>query len=134
MSFREKSAWTMAAVMLVAGIFYAWQVSHGPGAPVIGPLIPYVLLLIVLAVAVQIVLAVTSPKEAQTAMDERERLIIWRAGQLSGIVLAVGLVASGAVYVMLPSGNMLFHHILGALIVAQIAEYMLQVYFFRRGH
>jgi hypothetical protein len=67
-------------------------------------------------------------------MDERERLIIWRAGQLSGIVLAVGLVASGAVYVMLPSGNMLFHHILGALIVAQIAEYMLQVYFFRRGH
>jgi hypothetical protein len=124
----------MTAVMLVAGIFYAWQVSHGPGAPVIGPLIPYVLLLIVLAVAVQIVLAVTSPKEAQTAMDERERLIIWRAGQLSGIVLAVGLVASGAVYVMLPSGNMLFHHILGALIVAQIAEYMLQVYFFRRGH
>lgn len=134
MSFREKSAWTMAAVMLVAGIFYAWQVSQGPAAPVIGPLIPYVLLVIVLSVAVQIVLAVTSPKEAQAAADERERVIIWRAGQLSGIVLTVGLVASGAVYVMLPSGNMLFHHVLGALIVAQIAEYLLQVYFFRRGH
>ncbi|WP_232843927.1 hypothetical protein [Allopontixanthobacter sediminis] len=134
MSFREKSAWTMAAVMLVAGVFYAWLVSHGPGAPVIGPLVPYVMLVIILSVAVQIVLAVTSPKEAQAAADERERLILWRAGQLSGIVLAVGLVASGAVYVMLPSGNMLFHHVLGALIVAQIAEYLLQVYFFRRGH
>ncbi len=134
MSFREKSAWTMAAVMLVAGIFYGWLVSHGPAAPVIGPLIPYVLLVIILSVAVQIVLAIASPREAQAAADEREKLIIGRAGHLSGIILAVGLLASGAVYILHPFGNMLFHHMLGALIVAQIAEYLLQIYYLRRGY
>lgn len=134
MSFREKSAWTMAAVMLVAGIFYAWLVSHGAEAPVMGPLIPYVLLVIVLSVAVQIVLAIASPREAQAAADEREKQIIWRAGHLSGVVLTIGVIASGAVYVLHPFGNMLFHHMLGALIVAQIAEYLLQIYYLRRGY
>ncbi len=134
MSFREKSAWTMAAVMLVTGLFYAWLVSNGPAAPVIGPLIPYVLLVIILSVAVQIVLAIFSPRDAQAAADEREKLVIWRAGHLSGIILAVGLLMSGAVYVLHPFGNMLFHHMLGAMIVAQVAEYLLQIYFLRRGY
>lgn len=134
MSFREKSAWTMAAVMLIAGIFYAWLVSHGAEAPVIGPLIPYVLLVIILSIAVQIVLAIASPREALAAADEREKQVIWRAGHLSGIILAIGLSASGAVYVVHPFGNMLFHHMLGALIVAQIAEYLLQIYYLRRGY
>ncbi len=134
MSFREKSAWTMAAVMLIAGVFYAWLVSHGAEAPVVGPLIPYVLLVVILSVAVQIVLAIASPREAKAAADEREKQIIWRAGHMSGIILAIGLLASGAVYASHPFGNMLFHHMIGALIVAQIAEYLLQIYFLRRGY
>jgi hypothetical protein len=134
MSFREKSAWTMFLVMLVTGLFYAWLVSNGPAAPVIGPLVPYVLMVIILSVAVQIALTIFSPREAQAAADEREKLVIWRAGHLSGIILAIGLLLSGGVYVIHPFGNMLFHHMLGALIVAQISEYLLQIYFLRRSY
>ncbi len=133
MSFREKSAWTMALVMIVTGVFYAWLVSHAPMAPVIGPLLPYVLAVIVLSVVLQILLAILSPKEANAAADEREKLVIARAGHWSGMILAVLLMLAGGTYVVHPNGNMLFHHILGALIAAQTAEYLFQIYFLRRA-
>ena len=41
-------------------------------------------------------------------------------------------VAACATYVALPSGGMLFHHIIGALSVAQLAEYVFQIVLFRR--
>ena len=134
MSFREKSAWAMGAVMIGTGLFYAWLVQAAPDAPVIGPLLPYVLAVVALSVCVQIVLAMFSPRAAQAPLDERESRVAERSGQLAGIVLAVTLVLSGGVYVVLPYGNMLFHHMLGALIVAQIVEYAAQIWLLRRGH
>ena len=134
MSFREKSAWVMAAVMIVTGLWYASLVRSAPEAPVIGPLLPYVLAVIALSIAVQVGLAILSPKEAGAPRDERERLVSARAGQISGIVLAVGVVASGGVYVMFPHGNMLFHHLLGSLIVAQVVEYAAEIVLLRRGY
>lgn len=134
MSFREKSALVMSAVMVVTGLLYAWLVQAAPQAPVIGPLLPYVLAVIALSVVVQVVLALHSPSEANAPLDERERNVAARAGQISGIVLTIGVMLSGAVYVLLPHGNMLFHHLLGALIVAQIVEYGAQIWLLRRGH
>ena len=133
MSFREKSAWVMSVVMVVTGLLYAWLVQAAPQAPVIGPLLPYVLAVIALSVMVQIVLALHSPSEANAPPDERERNVAARAGQVSGVVLAISVMLSGAVYVVFPHGNMLFHHLLGALIVAQIVEYATQIWLLRRG-
>jgi len=134
MSFREKSALVMSAVMVVTGLLYAWLVQAAPQAPVIGPLLPYVLAVIALSVVVQVVLALHSPSEANAPLDERERNVAARAGQISGIVLTIGVMLSGAVYVLFLHGNMLFHHLLGALIVAQIVEYGAQIWLLRRGH
>ena len=53
MSFREKSAWVMGAIMLATGVFYAQLVAGAPQAPVIGPLIPYVLAVVVFSIVVQ---------------------------------------------------------------------------------
>ena len=134
MSFREKSAWVMSVVMVVTGLLYAWLVQAAPQAPVIGPLLPYVLAITALSVVVQVVLALHSPSEASAPLDERERNVAARAGQISGIVLAISVMLSGAVYVLFPEGNMLFHHLLGALIVAQIVDYAAQIWLLRRGY
>ncbi|MEL7727949.1 hypothetical protein AAG612_00230 [Citromicrobium bathyomarinum] len=133
MSFREKSAWVMGAIMLATGLWYATLVAHAPHAPVIGPLIPYVLAVIVLSIVAQTVLAIASPKEANAPADERERAAIALAGKWSGIVLGVLAISACFTFVVLPSGTMLFHHVIGALIVAQLAEYIFQIYFFRRA-
>ena len=133
MSFREKSAWAMAGVMFVTGLFYAWLVGLAPQAPVAGPLIPYVLLVIVLSIVVQVGLALFSPKEANAPADEREQFVIARAGHWSGMILGLAMVVSGGAYILGPDGNMLFHHVLGGIILAQLAEYLFQVFLFRRG-
>jgi uncharacterized membrane protein (DUF485 family) len=133
MSFREKSAWVMGAIMLATGLWYASLVAHAPQAPVIGPLIPYVLAVVVLSVVAQTVLAIASPKEANAPADEREKIAIDRAGHWSGVVLGVLAISACLTYVALPSGGMLFHHVIGALIVAQLAEYVFQIVLFRRA-
>ncbi|WP_375291857.1 hypothetical protein [Qipengyuania sp.] len=134
MSFREKSAWVMAMVMIVTGLWYASLVQSAPDAPVIGPLLPYVLAVIAISIAVQVVLAILSPREASAPLDERERLVAARAGQVAGVVLAVSVVLAGGVYVAFPHGNMLFHHLLGGLILAQIVNYAMQIALLRRGY
>ncbi|MEL7691086.1 hypothetical protein [Citromicrobium bathyomarinum] len=133
MSFKEKSAWVMGAIMLATGVFYAQLVAEAPPqAPVIGPLIPYVLAVIVFSVVAQVGLAIASPKEASAPADEREKIVIDRAGHWSGMVMGVLAVAACAAYVAAPEGAMLFHYIIGALIVAQLAEYAFQIVLLRR--
>lgn len=133
MSFREKSAWGMGLVTLLTGIYYAWLVAHAPTAPLLAPVIPYVLLVIVLAITVQVVLALASPKEAMERANERDRFVVDRSGRIAGMVLSVGILLAAGVYLGLPSGNMLFHHIIGAMIVAQLVDYGAQLVLYRRA-
>jgi hypothetical protein len=98
MSFREKSAWVMAALMSGAGLYYlslvyAASQAIGETAPPIVVFV-FVALVIVGSVVVQIILAVASPKEASAPADERERTVEHRAGNWSGLVLGVGAVTS----------------------------------------
>jgi hypothetical protein len=137
MSFREKSAWLMAAVMTVAGLYYfhivrgASQALGETAPPALA--IAFVILVVVGSVVAQIVLAVSAPKEATAPADERERLIHQRAGNWSGLVLATGAVVSLGHFMVRGDGNMLFHLVMASLIVAQIAEYALQIVLVRRS-
>ena len=133
MSFKEKSAWVMGAIMVATGLFYANLVASAPQAPVIGPLIPYVLAVIVLSIVAQVILAISSPKEAEAPADERERSVIDRAGHLSGIVLGFGVISAVIMYIAGWSPTMLVHAIVGSLIVSAIVEYALQIFYFRRA-
>ena len=137
MSFREKSAWLMALLMTAAGLYYFYLIrgvsqALGQTAP---PAIvaAFVILVVVGSVVAQIVLAVSSPKEANAPVDERERTVQQRAGTWSGYVLATGAVSALGHFLVYSDGNMLFHLVLGSLIVAQIAEYGFQILFIRRG-
>ncbi len=136
MSFREKSAWAMGALMLLTGLLYLRiALDHwAPGSMEIHDLVHWVILVIIGSIAIQTVLAIASRKEAQKPADERERLILLRASKWSGHVLAFGAVGGALGYLSQGNGDGLFHIVMGSLIVSQFAGYALQVFFFRRGY
>ena len=138
MTFREKSAWVMGALMIAAGLYYlnmAIGVSREIGwtAPPIAIFIPYVLLVIIASIAAQTTLALLSPKEANASPDERERPLLDRAGNWSGIVLGAGAISSLIYYLVHSNGNLLFHMVMGSAILSVIAEYAFQIILFRRS-
>lgn len=136
MSFREKSAWVMAVLMTVAGIYYLRMVLEAvraTGEAPLGALTPYVGLVVVGSIIIQTILAVLMPKEADAPADERERPLLDRAGNWSGYVLAGGALGGLSNYLVHGDGNILFHFVLGSLIASQIAEYAFQIFLFRRS-
>ena len=132
MSFREKSAWVMAALLLAVGAFYVKLVAVD-GVPPAAAAIPFVLFTVVLSIVAQIVLAIASPKEASSPADERERIAIDKAAHFSSYVLAVGVLVGLGHFMLTADGGRMFHIVLTCLILAQVAEYGAQVFFFRRA-
>lgn len=137
MSFREISAWVMAAVMVATGVHYlhAYSVASevlGGAVPPLGALVPYAVFAITASIVVQIVLAIIEPADEDRAPDERERPLLWRAGHWAGL-LQGGLCIAALIYVT-HNDNLaiLFHLIVGSLIGSQFLEYVLQILFLRR--
>jgi hypothetical protein len=138
MSFREKSAWLMGALMLGAGLYYANMAiagsrEVGPAAPSIAVFIPFTLLVVAGSVVAQVALAMLTPRAANAPADEREKPLLDRAGHWSGLVLAAGAVTSLLYFFNHQNGVVLFHTIMGSLIVSQIAEYGFQIALIRRN-
>jgi hypothetical protein len=145
MSFREKSAWVMVAALLIAGANYllvTGQQSLALGhiaPPLMSLVIVYVVVLVIIAVFGATIIALLSPKEAEAGADERDRLIAMRAGSVFGQVLAVGVVGLLGAYLFGPhygdpiNGDALFQGLVIALMIAQITEYIVQIWLYRRG-
>ena len=134
MPFREKSAWLMAGVIVATAALYAAIVAPLPNAvPPLPIVIAYVVVLTLLSVFGQIAIAVFAPRDAGAAADERDRRIADRAGNLSGNVLAVGIVLAMGTYLMGHPPSHMFHAALISLMAAQLSEYGLQIWFYRRG-
>ncbi|WP_309601333.1 hypothetical protein [Sphingomonas sp.] len=132
MSFREKSAWAMGALLLVAGAVYITLIASA-GAPPATAAIVFVLIAIVGSIATQVILAIASPGEALTPADERERQITDKAGHFASYVLASGVVVGLGQFIVTQDGSKMFHIVLTCLILSQIAEYGAQILFFRRS-
>jgi hypothetical protein len=137
MSFREKSAWLMGLLMFAAGLYYLYLVrgasqALGETAPP-AVIMAFVVVVVIGSVAGQIVLALSSRKEADAPADEREQLVQHRAGNWSGYVLATGAVCSLGHFLVFGDGNMLFHLVMASLIVSQIGDYAFQILLLRRG-
>ncbi len=135
MAFREKSAWiSMVVTLCVYGVYF-FDLGRAvfQGAPFtlfgwIGTLIA----LIVVQIVLNIVIAVASPKEAQTPRDERERLIGMRASGVAFYVLLVGVLSAVTVaYVVDKLG--LAALVVAAAGLAQIVQYAGVIVGYRRG-
>ena len=83
MAFREKSAWAMAAVMLVTGLFYAWLVAQG--SAVLVQYAAYTIVVIVVSIVVQAALAVAWGTSNCTAppVHSRRRQLSMNVGRLA---------------------------------------------------
>jgi hypothetical protein len=128
----------MGVVMLAAGLYYLHLTvgsssELGSGAPPMAVVIPFTILVVVASGVAQTTLAVLMPKDASAAADERERPLLDRAGNWSGFVLAAGAVSSILYFAYDRDGGLLFHMIMGSLIVSQIAEYGFQIGLLRRN-
>ena len=139
MSFREKTAWAMGAILIIFGVHYFQRVIGTSlhlgevAAPNMKYIIFYVVAIIIASIIANILVASASPDEAEEPADEREKTIQDRAGHWSGYVLAVGAVAALFHYSFRPDGNLMFHIVFASLLLSQIAEYGFQIFFFRRG-
>jgi hypothetical protein len=130
MSFRERSAWVMGCTLILIGGFYL-KLVIGDGVPPSSAAVPFVLGAIVFSIAAQIVLAVISPREAASSIDERERLVIDKAARFSSYVLTTGVVVGLCMFMVSPDGMKLFHIALTSLILGQLAEYGAQIFLLR---
>lgn len=137
MAFHEKSAWAMGLLFLLITVWFIGETQplnwrSGTAPPPYAPLITVTLFSIIGSIVIQSVLAVRSPREASA--DEREKLIFTRASHWSGLVLGFGCISGLFHYLAHRSGDTLFHVVLLSLLLSTVAEYALQVFYFRRGH
>ena len=139
MAFREKSAWLMLIITLLVGGGLTFEVVQGFNStsqwpPAVSVFTRLTMGLIVLSIIGQIALALVDRKSANRPADEREKTIQQRADAYSGILLGVLIVASLMTYLVHQHGDLLFLMALLSLVVAQAAEYVVQIIGYRRGY
>ena len=139
MAFQEKSAWIMAlALFTAAGLYFGTVLSMSAQAgdwvsPDLPALLVYTVGLVAVVIIGHAIVAALSPKEANARLDERERLIKMRAGNICGYILTSGVVISLSLYWLHTNGDLLFYSVFGALMLAQLAEFLLQILYYRMG-
>jgi len=136
MPFREKSAWISLVTTLLVYAYYFWNVSNRRaqnGAELFGLLIGCVVVLVVLQIVFHIAAAVRTPRDAATPRDERERLIALRSTNIAFYVLASGAVLAAMGLVFVGEAFAMANLILLSLVLAELAKYTSQIFFFRRG-
>lgn len=139
MSFQEKSAWVMSIALLISGSFYAWTVVALANVlevippPNAGGIAIGVIIIVAIAIFGHAVAAIGNPADANAPEDERDRLVVWRAGNLSGLLLGVVCMLSLFAFAVFENGNLLFHMIVAGMVLSQLAEYVLIIWYYRRG-
>ena len=136
--FREKSLWVQLAVYV-----YAWTWYFGDGLfddsltreDTFGLFLGMTITLIVLSIVSQVILSIVSHKDADAPVDERDRLISQRAGNITGYMLAIGVVMI-AIYAMMNEVSAMFmvHALVLLLIAVEILAGVLQILSYRKGH
>jgi hypothetical protein len=137
MSFREKSAWiTLVTVLACFGVYFgaiATRRVSGRGLETLHLLLLCVVGLIVLRMALNLVVTLTTPKDGRAPKDEREMLIQWRSHTLGYyvlVVLALGLfVPVHMGHTALDMANFALLDVVVATLVVAVA----QIAMFRRG-
>jgi hypothetical protein len=138
MSFREKSAWATFVLLLVFGIYFG-EVAR----QLISPTHPHgnhfqlfallAIAFVTFEIVIHVLIAVRSPKDAKSPLDERERLIALHAIRPAFFVLLVGAFLSIGTMHMGASTWVLAHCVLFAIWIAELTKYGSLLYYYRRG-
>lgn len=139
MTFLEKSAWLMSLALLASGGYYLWtvyRVSEALGEtapPNIGVIAVSTIILVAFAIFGHALAALGNPADADAPEDERDKLVSWRAGNIAGYVLGFFAMAGLWHFAFHADGNLLFHTVVLGLVVSQLADYGLSLWFYRSG-
>lgn len=148
LSYQEKSALaSLVAVLLVFWYYFAavrqlMQSDELHAVSALGLMIGAVVVLVIIEIVFQILVAVIS---RSTATDERDKLISAKAARNSGILLGAGtitlilaILASeirgglGDAQIML-TPILIAQWLLLLMVMAQVFEYLSQIFYYRRG-
>ena len=137
MSFQEKSAWVMLVALFVPSFLFFYSVfsitseSGALPTPIVPALIGFTIVTVIIAVVGHIVVAVINPNEANAPKDERCKLINRKAGNLSSYVLVLGVISGLGLFLVIQDGNILFYVCFASLVLSQLFEYSLHIFFNR---
>jgi len=136
MAFREKQAWiSLSVTLIVYGIYFSYvykALLAGQTFEVGGAITLAVIAIVVIQILLNIIAAVFSPHERGAPEDERERLIQQQANAGAFYVLQVAVMCA-VVTVFFASGWSIANAALAAIVVGQIAKYILVIAGYRRG-
>ena len=140
MSFREKSDWLSFMSLCLLAIYF-FEIGRGilGGSHPSGPYYYFTLFwvlvvaLVVIQVVTHIVLAIRSPQDAKTPVDERERLIRMRATRPAYFVLLTGaFLTIGTMHMGLNIWQFA-HCILFVIWIAELLRFGLRLFYYRRA-
>jgi hypothetical protein len=133
MAVREIVAWVMVALFGVVGAFCLWSILHvGLAAAPQKSAIAAAGVTVTGVIVLEVALAIFFPRESGAPPDERERLVVARAGHWAGLVFLCGVLPALGHYAVHGNGNVMFHVIVLSLLASGVAEYGSQIILFRR--
>ncbi len=144
LSFHEKSAIGTLIALWIIGFFYfrsvweLWQAGQLHPASMTGLATGLTIVLVIILVGYHILIAVTARPQKE---DERDKLIAWRAGNIGGVVLSIGVIGIvGHILIggffddpVATSPMLIANALVAAVFVATIVELILTLVFYRRG-
>ena len=140
MSFREKSAWIVLVTLVVVTVVYLLHIPYPYTlAPEPSPFLFHVLLLsvttfVMIVVVAHVVVAIWSPRDAKAPKDERDRLIELRSTSIAAYVYAfLSLSSIGSIHF---GANQIgvAYLVLFAFVIAEIVNYAMRIFLYRRGY
>ena len=151
MSYKEKTIWLTLAIMLVISYNYFTDLSYLSNSQLLndgefGDLLAYTAMYITVSVIIaHIILAIIDHKNADEQEDERDEQIELRANRIGYTVLCIAVV--GAIFQSqltthfnvsiavdgLSQADNVVHLIICGLLIAEIANYGAQIFYYRRG-
>jgi len=135
-SFEEKSVWIqlISMVGVLGSYFVVAGLMLSRGVTVVAAFVPLFFVAVVLLVAVLVaghtVVAIASKPEGR---DERDRLIEWRAERNSSWILSVGVLAAITGMVLTVGNVSIAHLLMLSMLLSEVARYVFQLVYYRRG-
>jgi hypothetical protein len=136
-SFEEKSAWIV--LLSLVGVFslyflVAARMLTAGVTDVVAPFVPlFVVVVVLLVVVLTIGHAIAAIASRPDGRDERDQAIERRAEASTSWILGVGVLAA-AFGLALPVGRAwIANGLLMTLVVSEVVNYGLRLYFYRRG-
>ncbi len=136
MSFREKNAWIALATygVVFGGYFFtlwqAWDESYAQGLS-IGLLVGAVVMLIIVAIVLNTLAALFSPREATAPADERETMIDLKAERIASYTLSVGVLCLIGALLMGWNAFLVANLLLASMVISELVKAIAQIAYFR---